>query len=319
MQKIKWSTLISLLFLSFILSLSGAALASEQEMVESKLDDDLFNKLAIGQSEEALIALLGEPSRVDLSEYGFEWYIYNQDYLYYFQVGLSDGKVVALYTNSPYFRLDQGISFGTSKEEIEQRYGESLQEIRKGNTIFQYNSGNEYGLYLLDGVYVTIFYDIHNEYTVTAIQLIDEETELAFEQFYGEASDDLQASFERQAFDLANAVRARAGLELLEWNDQIAATARKHSQDMVIRNYFSHQNPDGKSPFDRMKADGLTYRLASENIAAGQTNAIFAHEGWMNSLGHRQNILGEFYQLGVGISFGGSYQIYYTQNFLQTP
>ncbi|MFM1655740.1 CAP domain-containing protein [Brevibacillus sp. B_LB10_24] len=76
-------------------------------------------------------------------------------------------------------------------------------------------------------------------------------------------------------------------------------------------------NPDRKSPFDRMKKDGIIYKQASENIAAGQTSAIFAHESWMNSAGHRKNILGDYSRLGVGMSFGGTYSTYYTQNFYQ--
>jgi uncharacterized protein YkwD len=84
---------------------------------------------------------------------------------------------------------------------------------------------------------------------------------------------------------------------------------------MAENGYFSHINLQGKSPFDRMDANGLIYRQAAENIACGQFNAIFAHEAWMNSSGHRSNILGECSKLGVGISFGGTYKVYYTQTF----
>ena len=64
---------------------------------------------------------------------------------------------------------------------------------------------------------------------------------------------------------------------------QSAGTARKHSLDMAENDYFSHENKQGKSPFDRMKDDGIRFRGAGENLAYGQSSSIFAHEGLMNS------------------------------------
>ncbi|MNI29817.1 Cysteine-rich secretory protein family protein [compost metagenome] len=87
---------------------------------------------------------------------------------------------------------------------------------------------------------------------------------------------------------------------------------------MSDQDYFSHTNLTGQSPFDRMDQDGIKYKSAAENIATGQTSAIFAHQGWMNSEGHRKNLLGNFTHLSVGVAFGGSMHINYTQNFM-TP
>jgi uncharacterized protein YkwD len=85
--------------------------------------------------------------------------------------------------------------------------------------------------------------------------------------------------------------------------------------DMAQRNYFSHYSPEGISPFDRMRAEGISYRSSGENIIAGYSSSISAHEGWVNSAGHRSNILGSYIHLGVGFYKGGSYGYYYTQNF----
>ncbi|MEH7309085.1 CAP domain-containing protein [Neobacillus drentensis] len=72
----------------------------------------------------------------------------------------------------------------------------------------------------------------------------------------------------------------------------------------------------GQSPFDRMKADDISFHLAGENLAYGQFSSIFAHEGLMNSLGHRENILRAGYEyLGVGVAFNNESQPYYTENF----
>src|SRR5690606_17596128 len=127
---------------------------------------------------------------------------------------IKDRKIVALYTNTTNWSSASGIRFGSTKKEVEQAYGQPLTKIKKGNTIFNYqDSGQEYGLYLLGNVYATIFYDLHQNSTVTSIQLIDQDTELSFKKFYGEASENVRASYERQTFDLANAVRVRAGLK----------------------------------------------------------------------------------------------------------
>ncbi|GAE89948.1 hypothetical protein JCM21531_3523 [Acetivibrio straminisolvens JCM 21531] len=98
-------------------------------------------------------------------------------------------------------------------------------------------------------------------------------------------------------------------------DDEIAKVAWAHSKDMIINDFFSHNNLHGESPFDRMKKAGITYSSAGENIAIGQIDAIYAHEAWMNSPGHRANILGKFERLGVGVYMGDDEKITYTQNF----
>ena len=93
-------------------------------------------------------------------------------------------------------------------------------------------------------------------------------------------------------------------------------TARNHSEDMVKQNYFDHNNLDGESPFDRLKDDDIDFNAAAENLAYGQQNSIFAHEGLMNSLGHRKNILNtNFSTLGVGVDFNDKRQPYWTENY----
>ena len=123
------------------------------------------------------------------------------------------------------------------------------------------------------------------------------------------------AAYEQEVFDLVNQIRAENGLEPFVYNETLAETARAHSQDMIDRNFFDHYNPDGKSPFDRMEANGIRYSMAAENIAAGYPSPEEVVEGWMNSDGHRANILGGCEELGVGLALGGSYGYYWTQCF----
>ncbi|MCP8345202.1 CAP domain-containing protein [Clostridioides difficile] len=101
----------------------------------------------------------------------------------------------------------------------------------------------------------------------------------------------------------------------MRYSEQATLSSRKHSEDMRDNNFFDHVNKKNETPFDRMKREGIVYTSAGENIAAGQINAIYAHEAWMNSEGHRKNILGNYNNIGVGVIFGGSYKTYYTQNF----
>jgi uncharacterized protein YkwD len=114
---------------------------------------------------------------------------------------------------------------------------------------------------------------------------------------------------------LVNEERKKAGLKPLEKDIAMRIVARLHSKDMFQKGYFSHINLDNKSPFDRMRAHGIIYRAAGENLALSQTVEI-AHLGLMNSPGHRANILNpKFNRVGIGIMDGGIYGIMITQNF----
>jgi uncharacterized YkwD family protein len=121
---------------------------------------------------------------------------------------------------------------------------------------------------------------------------------------------------ETEVLRLVNVERAKAGCQPLVANPLLNRTARAHSTDMAVRNFFSHTNPDGKSPFDRMRAAGYQGRMMGENIAAGYTTAGSVMTAWMNSSGHRANIVNCGYkEIGVGYYRGGSYRHYWTQNF----
>lgn len=125
-------------------------------------------------------------------------------------------------------------------------------------------------------------------------------------------------SYAYQVFELVNAERAKNGVAPLTWSDELAAVAYAHSKDMNDRRFMSHNNPDGKTPFDRITDYGLRYSRAAENIAAGQKTPQAVMESWMNSSGHRANILNpNLKMLGVGYYQGdGPYRSYWTQCFM---
>lgn len=135
----------------------------------------------------------------------------------------------------------------------------------------------------------------------------------------GDSGQTGQEQFAYQVLELTNQQRINAGLRPLTWSGELAAVAAAHSRDMALRGFFDHTNPDGLTPFDRMKQAGLRYSHAAENIAAGQRTPEEVVNGWMNSAGHRANILNpQLTQLGVGYYAGGRYGAYWTQCFM-TP
>lgn len=96
--------------------------------------------------------------------------------------------------------------------------------------------------------------------------------------------------------------RVATGRPTLQWDDRLAALARRHSVDMARRDFFDHINPDGDDPFDRMDHAGIHYSTAGENLAWGQTTGAQVFEGWMNSRGHRKNLENrEFTRIGIGL------------------
>lgn len=115
---------------------------------------------------------------------------------------------------------------------------------------------------------------------------------------------------------LTNQERQANGCPALKVNAALTRSASGHSADMAAKGYFDHDSPDGRTPFDRMKDAGYSFSMAAENIAAGQPTPSSVVSGWMNSEGHRKNILNcALTEIGVGVAKGGDYGIYWTQNF----
>jgi uncharacterized protein YkwD len=102
---------------------------------------------------------------------------------------------------------------------------------------------------------------------------------------------------------LVNQHRKAVGCKPLTWNDRIAAVASAHSRDMARNNYMSHTNRQGQSPFDRLRAAGIPYRGAAENIAFGHPTGRSVLQGWLSSSSHRHNIENCSFDVhGVGLA-----------------
>lgn len=121
-------------------------------------------------------------------------------------------------------------------------------------------------------------------------------------------------AYEQEVVRLVNAQRAQNGLKPLAENWELSRVARYKSADMASRRYFSHESPTYGSPYQMMRSFGISFRSAGENIAYGQRTPAAVVAAWMNSSGHRANILNSSYtQIGVGYHEAGNY---WTQMFI---
>ncbi|NKE07302.1 MULTISPECIES: CAP domain-containing protein [Mesobacillus] len=122
------------------------------------------------------------------------------------------------------------------------------------------------------------------------------------------------SAYEQKVVELTNQERAKNGLKPLALDTELSKVAREKSRDMQSKGYFSHTSPTYGSPFDMMKKFGISYRSAGENIAMGQRTPEEVVNAWMNSSGHRANILNSSYtHIGVGHVATGNY---WTQMFI---
>ncbi|QOS98850.1 hypothetical protein JNUCC42_20815 [Brevibacterium sp. JNUCC-42] len=291
-------------------------------------------EISLHMSAQQVETILGKPDRQDPSLFGYDWWIYNKHPDHYIQVGVLKGKVVDVFSNSPKAALTNQIRIGTSYDMLKRSF--SLQE----GVTFSYedtfveikNVREERPLQLVGDIPVLFYLDKHNQQKVTGIRIIDKLT-LLQGGFYetkwtytGEApnftppipnkisQEEIDRAMEKQILDLTNVIRYRYQVPALRWNEKAAFTARSHSIDMQRNQYFDHISATtGLSPFDRLKKNGLTYQIAGENISAGFPDAIEAYQSWLNSLGHRKNVLEkQFEELGVGVSAD-----YFTENFVK--
>lgn len=252
--------------------------------------------LSIGDSKSDIISAFGSPNRTDATEYNYEFMVYNDNYKKFMMIAIADSKVVGWYTDSTDFSY-QGLTTSSKVSTINSTFGKSAS---LSDTISVSDSGNK----------ITLFMDSIGDGSIDGISVFDGSVSK------GSTSKTVLKAWEKEILDLTNSFRARNGLSALSWSDAAGTSARLHSEDMANNNYFNHTGLDGSTPGDRMKAQGISYRSNGENIIGGYGNALFSSNGWMNSSGHRSNMLNKgFTYLGVGYALGGSYGNYATQNF----
>ena len=123
---------------------------------------------------------------------------------------------------------------------------------------------------------------------------------------------------ETEVIRLVNIERSKKGLQSLQQNWELSRVARYKSQDMINKGYFAHNSPTYGSPFQMMESFGIKFSAAAENIAQGQRTPEQVMNNWMNSPGHRNNILSpSYYQIGVGVAKDSKGNLTWTQMFIK--
>ncbi len=324
MKKILLAVLIALLMIlayqvDFGEVIDKLSIIKKEETVKDCpifIDD---KEVRLGMSESALNSTFGEPYDVLLSEYGFNWNIYHENFQNYIQIGIKDGEIVGMYTNSPKL-LFENVTQGTKKEEIKAVFGKPLDGIIKGNTRFLSNGSekdSDFEVYKIRGAYVTFFYDIFKNNSLTSVNIIDCDVEESFDMLYAPPSLELKESFEKQSLYVTNATRVKEGLAPFSPHEGLDVLAYSHALDMANNNYFSHTSQNGDSVLERAQKHSIKFKTIGENLAMGSQSSIYMHELLMNSEGHRKNILGDFTNMGTGIAFAEDDTPYLTQNFLK--
>ncbi|QGG47450.1 CAP-associated domain-containing protein [Heliorestis convoluta] len=352
---------------AFITSLNPRGTVPSPTHPTERMNEQSFINLQIGDTEEKVRRLVGEPARIDPGEYGYNWWIYNRNPAHLFMVGIGNGQVRAIFSSSESFSL-QGVTIGSSYSAVEKTW-----PLRR--SVNYPIAGGQIGFELtaedlrtrpliIEGNQALIFYiDRHGGNKVAGIMMMDVPSLFASQRYGYRISTRDRATFqqweqrkgtnnslavaqayERQVLDLTNAARWQALNDLeahaflspslssmgrmsprgaieVKWHENMAQVARAHSQDMATHRFFNHTSPNTGTFSDRMKKSGVTYWHAGENLAMGQADAIDAHFGWINSLGHRENLLNPVYNnLGIGVVYGtdekGRLLRYYTQNFI---
>lgn len=284
----------------------------------------------IGQDTKQLIEMLGEPNRIDLSLYGYDWWIYNDDYKNYVQVGIEQDKVITFFTIG-------------EKLNIKPFYiGQPIGEIYSSYfipTLLEFNhQGQEYHFELSEedinvhpiiqtgDVFVQLYMDKFTG-TLSSIRVMDVSTLLRIKPFAyrGEYIEEfqqirsnvdqssLQNSIKLQMFDLTNIYRKRFKVQPLQWNEELSEGAYSRSIELVEIDKNTHDQQMEQGEFIETDDDQqlFLFSLEGENIAVHNLDAPFIVEGWFNSIVHRENMLNkDFKETGIGI-----YQNYFVQKF----
>ncbi len=268
----------------------------------SQTDDIILSvrgvTISLGESKSSVVSKLGSPARTDATEYTYSFMVYNDNYKKFVMVAVENDKVVGWYTDATDFSY-QGLTTSSTVSSINSTFNKSF-STKKTLSVTK------------DGVKSVFFMDMLGDNTIDGILVTK-----------GASTDGVTSSvltaWEKEVFDLTNSFRARNNLSALKWSAQAATAARLHSQDMADNNYFDHTGLNGSTPSSRMKAQGISFTMSGENIIGGYGNALYSSNGWMNSSGHRSNMLNSSYNhLGVGYVLGGSYGNYATQNFFKS-
>lgn len=284
----------------------------------------------IGKDLDFLKNMLGNPDRIDPSEFGYEWWIYKRSLSEYIQVGVDNDKIVTLYCIGPNVKVSPFV-IGQPVEEIYSSIPiEPHVNLEYAGSSYRFelteDDMNSRPLVPVGDFYAQVYIDQFAG-TLSSIRYLNKEALLKLQPYelvyLGELLEvsptevggekEISEGSSKQIFDISNIMRVRHGLSPLEWDEKVSQVALAHSIDMFKSEDFSHISKEYGELKDRLEAGEVLYQVAGENIAANYTDAPAVMEGWLNSKSHRETLLnGEYTHIGVGV-----YKRHYTQNFIQ--
>lgn len=207
----------------------------------------------------------------------------------------------------------------TTRQQVDQIGFKKVESYNKGLKRYLIPDDPAFSVYAIDGYYVTMFFDEHDQDKLKAVLTVDRDVEESSDGYYGDVSEANLVANEQLMRMLMNWDRQKFGLSALADYEPLLQVVRAHSENMATNTFFSHTDPEGRDPFERMNEVGIAYSLAGENLAMGQMSVFHAHWGLMNSLGHRENILKpDFTHVSVGLVYSQDGSPFYTINFI-TP
>ncbi|EON73153.1 CAP domain-containing protein [Lysinibacillus sphaericus] len=284
----------------------------------------------IGQETRVVLEQHGEPARKEPSSYGYEWWVYKTSVSSFFMVGVQNNIVTQVYIAGD--KLDAApFKIGQKRDEI---YRMTIIDYEVaanvGENIFVFSMSEEDMqtrlLVKFDGLFAQLYIDGETG-ELQGVRFTDSETLVLhqpYEMIYqGELviptppssflQQDINLASAAQLDDLINVTRVHHDLAPVEMDDALDEVARKHSEDMKVQNFLSHESPTNGDLKKRLEAYEIAYNEANENLATAYFDAIEAMHGWLNSPEHRKVILNDKYSL-VG---SGVFLNYYTQIFIE--
>lgn len=284
----------------------------------------------IGKSTSTLDLTMGSPDRIDKTEYGYDWWIYNKDLTNFNMFAVANEKIVSVIGAGEKAEIEPFYIGQNLQTVFPQGSFESTVVINWKATTYRFELSEEdfvnRPLIKLGDIYAQIYIDGFTK-KVTSIRFLNKATlilEKPYELTYSGALDEMptptsvewpiiQKGYEKEIIDFTNVIRNYYNLPALTEIPELSVVSRLHSQDMFDNKFFSHKSTDNKNLGERLNAAQIPFAKAGENIAAKYVDPVAAVEGWLNSTSHREALLDpEYSHIGVGVV-----QKLYTQNFIQ--
>lgn len=282
----------------------------------------------VGLSEADVLQILGQPKDMNLSAYGYTWYSYsdNQQIL---EIGIEDSYVVTAFIagaglNMSPFHFLQTRDEVAATFEIEQtvKFNKALQTF---DFILSQDDFMVKPIILLDkNQLAQLYFDVETNELVGArygtkeVFIMQKPYQMRYTgdliempELTAAQLSQVNQTREKHIYLYSNFIRQIKNRKPLELEQDLSAVSFLHSQDMEAHEFFAHESPNTGTLKDRLNRAQYTFLLAGENIAANYIDGLDVTIGWLNSPGHRVNLLSaDFNQIGVGVSGA-----YYTQNF----